>query len=55
MDVLEELIKNRDKVAEMIREAIAEKDAIGGRIGVLQDELKELNDEIDYTRTEEEH
>ena len=55
MDVLEELIKNRDKVAERIRDLIAERDAIGGQISVYQDELKELNDEIDYTRTEEEH
>jgi len=55
MNVLEDLIKERNKVAEMIREAIAERDAIGGRIGVLQDELQELNDEVEYTRTEEEH
>ena len=55
MNVLEALIEERNKVAEMIRELIAERDAIGGRIGVLQNRLQELNDEVEYTKTEEEH
>ena len=53
MNVLEELIKNRNKVAETIRDAIAERDAIGGRIAVLRDELQELNDEVEATKEDE--
>ena len=53
MNVLEELIKRRNGVAERISEAIAERDAIGGQIGELQDELKELNDEVEATKDDE--
>lgn len=53
MNVLEELIKRRNGVAERISEAIAERDAIGGRIGVLRDELKDLDDEIEATKEED--
>ena len=53
MNVLEELIKRRNGVTERISEAIAERDAIGGQIGELRDELQELNDEVEATKEEE--
>ena len=55
LENLTNLIIDRNKLAGEIGELIAERDAIGGRIGVLRDRLMELNDEIEYAKTEEEH
>ena len=55
LENLTNLVKDRNKLAGEIGELIAERDAIGGRIGVLRDRLMELNDEIEYAKTEEEH
>jgi len=53
MNVLEDLIKNRNRTAEEIGELLSMRDSINCDIAEARDRLLELNDDIKATKEEE--
>lgn len=51
-NVLKDLIKDRDRMAEEIGDLISHRDSINFDIADLRDRLRELNDDIDATKHE---
>ena len=53
MSVLEDLIKERNRVAEEIGELLSMRDSVNCDIADQRDRLQELNDEIEATKEDE--
>lgn len=53
MNVLEDLIKERNRTAEEIGELLSMRDSINSDIAEKRDRLQELNDEVEATKEEE--
>lgn len=54
MNELDELIKNRNRIADEIGDLLSHRDSINSDIADLRDRLQELNDDIESTKEEDE-